>query len=594
LGNAYYSLGEYQKAIDFHQQWLAIAREIGDRAGEGLALSNIGYLLNTLGQTELAITFFKQSVNVREGIRTSIRGLSQDLQQSYTETIASTYRKLADLLLSQGRVLEAQQALELLKLQELQDYTLDTRSDNAPQEIALNRSEAEVVPPHTNLIALGLKLTECEGQRPYCAERPQLQAQRDAANAEFNHKADQLRAQTRSQQSVDPARLDTQELSLAAAKIVQAQPGTLLIYPLVLEDKLWLVWGAAAGKKGVVFQSQEIKVTQKELAAKVLEFRELLANRHSDLRQLQAVSQTLYGWLIQPIQADLDQNKITNLVFSLDRVTRYIPVAALFDGQQYLLERFNLSTILTAGLTDVQDRLSPNLDDNEIVALGLSNALPPFSALFNVPLEIDAVVQQAHPEDQGIFPGVEIMNQAFDFDALADNLLDRRILHIATHGKFVPGRPENSFLMLGTGEKLEIPKIKTLVDLSGIHLVVLSACETALGGADSEGIEMAGLSYYFLSTGAKSVLASLWQVNDASTSQLMQLFYQNLATGKMTKIEALRQAQRALITGDYRPGQRERAEFDLISQRPQSPAEGGRRLSHPYYWAPFILIGNGL
>ena len=105
-------------------------------------------------------------MNVREGIRSDIRSLAKDLQQSYTTTIAGTYRSLADLLLSQGRILEAQEVLELLKLQELEDYTRDARSNAPPQEIALARPEATVVPPHRNLISQGLQLKRCEQQRP--------------------------------------------------------------------------------------------------------------------------------------------------------------------------------------------------------------------------------------------------------------------------------------------------------------------------------------------------------------------------------------------------------------------------------------------
>ena len=114
---------------------------------------------------------------------------------------------------------------------------------------------------------------------------------------------------------------------------------------------------------------------------------------------------------------------------------------------------------------------------------------------------------------------------------MRDNLLGRKILHIATHAKFIRGTPDSSYLLLGTGEKLTIPKIETLQDLADIHLVMLSACETALGGSNQDGAEIAGISYYFLNGGAKAVMASLWSVDDQSTGLLMQQFYGNLAKG---------------------------------------------------------------
>jgi CHAT domain-containing protein len=137
-----------------------------------------------------------------------------------------------------------------------------------------------------------------------------------------------------------------------------------------------------------------------------------------------------------------------------------------------------------------------------------------------------------------------------------------------------------------------------LQNLRGVHLVVLSACETALGGTDPKsGIEIAGISSFFLEDKAKAVIASLWTVNDASTSLLMQQFYKNLATGKMTKAEALRQAQLSVLKGNVtaKDAPRRSGETDInvtvtSGDRAPSPAN----FSQPYYWAPFILIGNSL
>ena len=593
LGNAYDALGNYAKAIDYHEQSLAIAREIKDRRGEYIGLNNLG---DTLAKQdpELAIVFYKQSVAVSEIIRQDNRPLSRDLQSSYTQTVASTYRRLADLLLSQGRVLEAQQVLELLKLQELRDYTRDTRAGGTTKGAPLNPIEAPVIPPFNTLIDLGLKLTTCESQKPYCPDRPQLISQRDQATEIFNQQADRLRTLARQGQDKDPAQLQQQELTVAAYKIVQAQPNTVLIYPLVLQDKLWLVYGLQAGKQGIVFASKEIPVSRKNLSATVTEFRQLLENPNSDLKKLQQVSQKLYGWLIEPLRPQLEANNIQNLVFSLDRSTRYLPIAALHDGKQYLAQRFTLSTILTAGLTDTQDKLSPQLNQNLVLALGLSNATPGFPALPSVANELNAIVKTNQPNSPGLFTGEAKLNSAFTLNAFKD-LLDYRILHLATHGKFISEDPEQSFLLLGNGDRLNVKDIQKIKDLGAIHLVVLSACETAQGGPDKEGIEVSGLSYYFLTQNAKSVLASLWRVNDVSTSQLMQQFYKNLATGKLTKPEALRQAQLSLIQGNNTGTTGDRGSFNFKITTPNGQTQTiARNLSHPYYWAPFILIGNGL
>ncbi|EKQ68496.1 hypothetical protein OsccyDRAFT_3032 [Leptolyngbyaceae cyanobacterium JSC-12] len=594
LGLAYRALGNYPQAIAYHEQHLAIARELKDPDGERIALNNIAVALEKQQQPELAILFYKESVNVVETIRTGLKPLSRQLQESYTQTVAGTYRALADLLLAQGRVLEAQQVLELLKIQELRDFTRDTRAGGATKGVPLNAVEAPVKPPFDTLIALGLKLTDCESQQPRCPEREQLLAQRAAATQQFNQQAERLRRLIRQQGSQDPAQLQQQELTVAAANIVKAQPKTVLIYPLVLEDKLWLVYGVQAGKEAVTFASREVPVTRKQLSETVTQFRTLLETPRSNVKQLQQVSQKLYGWLVAPLRPQLDANGIQNLVFSLDRSTRYMPLAALHDGKQYLVQRFTLSTILTAGLTNTTDKLSANPAQNAVLGLGLSNAVAGFSALPNVPEELDTIVRSKATDPKGVFPGSELLNQAFTLSAFK-NLIDYRILHIATHGKFVSEDPEQSFLVLGNGQPLKVPDIRNLSDLGSIHLAVLSACETAKGGQDKEGIEVAGLSYYFLTQNVKSVIASLWLVNDASTSLLMQRFYKHLATGKMTKAEALRQAQLSFLK-ENATAKDAPARIDVeVRVEPGSRANQARSaFSHPYYWAPFILIGNSL
>ncbi|MEM8603382.1 MAG: tetratricopeptide repeat protein, partial [Cyanobacteria bacterium P01_H01_bin.121] len=209
LGEIKRDRNEPQKAVNYFQQALAIRQVLGDREGAAISLTQIGHVFEDLADPELAITFYKEAVNVRESIRQGIKGLSTDLQQSYTDAvIAADYRHLADLLLAQGRILEAQQILELLKIQELRDYTQDTRAGGETDGSGLSVPEQAVSDTHSDLIAIGLELTACEQQQPYCAERAELQAQRKAANAAFTQSADTLRSQARSQRADDPGLLD--------------------------------------------------------------------------------------------------------------------------------------------------------------------------------------------------------------------------------------------------------------------------------------------------------------------------------------------------------------------------------------------------
>jgi CHAT domain-containing protein len=184
------------------------------------------------------------------------------------------------------------------------------------------------------------------------------------------------------------------------------------------------------------------------LGEAVLKFRQALQNPSSDVKTVQAARQQLYTWLIQPIAKELQANQVKNLAFSLDRVTRYIPIRALFDGQKYLIENYAVSTMLSAGLTRMGDRLPADPQTTPVLALGASQ-FQDFSPLPNVPAEVDAIVRQPDRDPTGIYPGLTFLDQAFDFRALRDHLPGHKVLHIATHASFVPGRPEDSFLVLG-------------------------------------------------------------------------------------------------------------------------------------------------
>jgi CHAT domain-containing protein len=320
-----------------------------------------------------------------------------------------------------------------------------------------------------------------------------------------------------------------------------------------LKDKLWLLW-ATEGK--VIGKREITNVGRQKLNEEVLKLRLLLQKPDSDLAELQKSARQLYDWLIQPLEAELKAGNIHHLVFSLDRGTRYIPMAVLFDGEKYLIEKYTVTTFISAEFTDTEDRLPPNGADTPILGVGAAKA-PGYDPLPNVPAEIDSIVRENRPNDaQGIYPGNQFLDGDFTFLSLRDNLKGRKLLHIATHGEFVPGDQYLSYLVLGNGEKFSIADIQVLGDyLDDVHLVVLSACETALGDSfltdpkQEEGIEINALSFYFLVSGAKTVMASLWRVDDTSTSLLMQRFYCTMANGNttMTKSQALRKAQLSLL-----------------------------------------------
>ncbi|MBD2328080.1 tetratricopeptide repeat protein [Alkalinema sp. FACHB-956] len=598
LGNAYGSLSQYEKAIAYYEQALPILQQVKDRESEGKLFSNLGNLFSQRKDPELAIVFYKQSVNVRETIRQDIRKLPRESQEAYTQSVAGTYRALADLLIQQRRLPEAQAVLELLKLHELREFTRDSVGIDSPGISLAKIEEAalkQILNQFANLGKFAQAIDLCEKEN--CSNLPSLLKQRDTLYTVVTQELKQQRAILAKHFSTESSTLTPAKLNSEARKIVNAQPGTVLIYPLILKDKIQFLLAVKTGDGGVTFRPFESQVSAEKLFKTIKTFREQLGVATSDLTTLQASSQQLYQWLIKPLESELNPEIVKHLVFAPDSITRYLPLAALYDGNQYLIQRFTVSTITAASETDTKEE-TPRPTGNQplLLAMGASN-FPNLNPLVNVPAELDAITRTQQPKDlQGIYPGREFLNTSFNYEALQTNLHKGtyRILHLATHGAFKPGRPEDSYLVPGRGQNLTTELIDQLGNygLSKIHLVVLSACQTAVGDRASDGMEIPGISYFFLKNDVKSVMASLWNVNDASTALMMQQFYKHLANG-MTKAQAIQQVQKDFMLGnltakDAKALDRAGAYRDIEGQPPPNS------FIHPYYWAPFILIGNSL
>ncbi|NJK60543.1 MAG: CHAT domain-containing protein, partial [Oscillatoriales cyanobacterium SM2_1_8] len=161
-------------------------------------------------------------------------------------------------------------------------------------------------------------------------------------------------------------------------------------------------------------------------------------------------------------------------------------------------------------------------------------------------------------------------------------------VHLATHALFQPGRPEDSFILFGNGRRQTLADVRTWQ--LAIDLLVLSACETASGGLTGQGEEILGFGYLMAQAGVRTSIASLWAVDDGGTQVFMDIFYTFLQQGRSPQ-QALQQTQRVLATGNFAPlGQgRARIERNVRNRIPRAIAE---YLSHPYYWAPFLAIGD--
>jgi filamentous hemagglutinin family protein len=322
-------------------------------------------------------------------------------------------------------------------------------------------------------------------------------------------------------------------------------------------------------------------IDQAEIVATVQDFRNQLALsvRRNNQGYLRA-SQQLYQWLIAPIEDTLKQENIDTILFSMDSGLRSLPIAALHDGQQFLVEKFSLGMIPSFGLMNSGYQ---SLANAQILAMGAST-FDELSPLPAVPVEVSAITQ--------IWEGMSFLDEEFT----KDNLLKQRqktpytILHLATHASFNSGSADNSYIHLWE-DQLRLNEIQAMGwNNPPVELLVLSACQTALGNSEAE-LGFGGLA---VASGVKTALASLWSVSDEGTLALMTEFYNELQNAKI-KAEALRQAQIAMIRGhlEVENGQVRGSGVNIPLMLPRELAHlNNQNLSHPYYWSGFTLIGR--
>ena len=333
-----------------------------------------------------------------------------------------------------------------------------------------------------------------------------------------------------------------------------------------------------------VFRERIAGVTRSQVLATVQTFQGEVTN----VRRLRTTSyldssQQLYQWLIEPIQAELQTRKITNLVFLPDAGLRSLPFAALHDGQQFLIENYSVGLMPSLSLTDT---LYKDIRDSQVLALGISESTQGQPPLPAVPIELTTLVLNLW---QG---GRIFLNSSVTRDILLQMQQEQPfgIIHMATHADFVGGDINQSYIQLWN-DRLQMDQVRQLGwNDPAVELLVLSACRTALGNEQAE-LGFAGMA---AQTGVKSTIASLWYVNDLATAALMTEFYQFLDSAPI-KAQALREAQVAMARGEIYFSDGKLQGLEGINPLPMPSAsirEAEQNFSHPYYWAAFTMIGN--
>ena len=370
--------------------------------------------------------------------------------------------------------------------------------------------------------------------------------------------------------------------------VVPSDPGTASVTQPLFASKP-LIPGAIVPQTQEPIQHRQLsEVKGKKLRETIQKFHDRITQpRYRRSQKYLATSQQLYEWLIAPMEAQLEAEGIDILVFSMDSGLRTFPLAALHDGEQFLIEKYAVAIVPSFGLTDVSYfdvRKTPMLVMGASEFIGRNN-LPA------VPIEMQNILRSP-------WQGQSYLNEEFtvnNFKVL--NTKERfGIVHLATHGEFEPGDLSNSYIQF-YNRKVNLRELRELANQLGwsqpenppIELLVLSACRTAVGSTEAE-LGFAGLA---VQAGVKSALASLWYVTDAGTLGLMSEFYQNLSKNPI-KSQALRETQMAMLNGEVRieNGQLKISNSETLPLTPELAALGNVDLSHPYFWSGFMMIGN--
>ncbi|WP_293123467.1 CHAT domain-containing protein [Microcoleus sp. bin38.metabat.b11b12b14.051] len=290
-----------------------------------------------------------------------------------------------------------------------------------------------------------------------------------------------------------------------------------------------------------------------------------------------ASAQQLYKWAIAPLEKDLQNLGIETLLLSVDPGLRSMPFAALHDGKGFLIEKYSFSLIPSFSLTN--NDYKP-VRDATVLAMGRSEFVDN-KPLFSVPIELEAIAAEWH--------GPSFLNSNFTLENLNSEHTKRgfRIVHLATHAHFKAGSPSNSYIQMWNS-KLQLDRMESLNWRDPqVDLLVLSACQTALGDRESE-LGFGGLA---VKSGAKSALGSLWYVDDGGTLGLMSEFYHQLR-GAATKAQTLQLTQQAMIARKVRIENRQLVTTSGKLNLPAQIQEPNQNFAHPYYWSGFTLIGS--
>jgi CHAT domain-containing protein len=581
---------ESQGARSFAVRAVAAAESVGTPEPLWPAYLQLATVLRSRDETPLAVFFGKQAVTQIEVERSHFVGDDRRFAVGFLRDKVAAYRTVADWLMELGRIDEGLAVLQLMKTEELSDFGVreavlapDRTALLTDEETALKGRYAQAVKaeaaPSTELSRL-VALNEADRISPTERERLRtLLAGKDQTEEARADRIEQLLQGTASAATGEPL----QRQAIAAPALARAArsfgPDTAFAVYLLTDHRLRILMTARDAQEEL-----SVPIDGQQLQRDIGHFLDDIVQR----RDVTALSGKLYEVMARGVDEFAARHRVHRLVLWLDGSLRYAPIAALRDGSRYLLDKYVIQIYSPApGLGSSDLRTPPRTAQWQVRGLGVTQALDGFPALPAVADELCYVVHgpiaglnsssgacAAPSTGNGALNGQGFADAAFTeqrFRALLTGAGDFSVLHIGTHFRLRPGNALRSFLLLGDGTKLTLDEISGF-DFRAIDLVTLSACETGMGGARTDdGREIEGLSTLVQRRGAGQVIASLWQVEDASTAQLMRTLYSSFSAAHGDAALALQQAQRAVRS---------------------MKGATGVSYADPYYWAGFLVSGS--
>lgn len=559
------------------------------------AFDTLSRAMKAKGDVGKAITFGKLAVNAQQAIRSQNTELGDAGTKELRSEWSRLYENLASLLIEEGRISEAQSVLNMEKEQEVFDFL---------------RRDASVDINNTTAVLTNAELSDEEklqalAKFPVEAAKELFEltaklANDTASDAELEQVFLLQEVLEQSSQAFDlqvEAFLET--VTPTEVKGLSDQFGKIDSYQALLEgreQKAAILQVAAINDKVHLFLTLEnlnlhfeVEVPKGELAQLVFDSLQQIEQRAPDTKEK---LNALYDILFAPVHEALETSEIEVVMLNLNGFLRYVPFSALYDGEEYLIQNFAFSLYSAAIPTQFD---AGKRERSRTVGFGVTEAHPGFSPLPGVKKELEAIF--SGEDKEGILEGPTSLDSNFDERSLKLALLKKpSILHIASHFNLKPGREDESFLLMGDGSHLLLSEIRSKRALSfkGIDLVTLSACQTALGSGD--GSEIDGFGAAAQANGAAAVMASLWPVADDATPILMRNFYHALIDQGLTKAEALRVAQVSMLTGVESTIIAANIERGVKSRQKKKANRTAEQVTfaHPFFWSPFVLMGNWL